>query len=63
MDNLPSLGDTIEITGVMSDPDPLPVGLRGTVISANAMQIGVEWANGRTLMLVPDDPYRIVRSA
>lgn len=64
---LPKAGDRIKITGVMDDPDPLPVGSTGTVTSVVAFthgsvlgadaQICVDWDNGRTLMLVDTDPF------
>lgn len=66
-------GDRIEVTGVLpNDPAPLDVGTRGVVRDVNYynrtrdhvdMQISVDWDNGRTLMLLADDPWRIVREA
>jgi hypothetical protein len=58
-------GDRIEVTGVMDDPDPLPVGSRGTVMGvlnpgSIFEQVDVEWDSRRTLMLIPHD-YRIVK--
>jgi hypothetical protein len=44
----------------MNDPSPLPVGSTGTVrrtTFGELAQIDVEWDNGRTLMLVPSDPF------
>ncbi len=64
---LPTVGQRVKITGVMDDPDPLPVGLTGTVTAVTEFghsiivgagaQISVDWDNGRTLMLVDTDPY------
>lgn len=39
------------------DPDPLPVGSEGTInyvgrFPGEGQQIGVDWDNGRTLMLI-----------
>jgi hypothetical protein len=44
----PDLGDRVRITGVMNDPNPLPVGTQGTVnwlgqwVSELTKQIGVK---------------------
>ena len=62
------VGDRVEITGLMpNDPDPLPIGLRGTVeeIPPHVGQLWVDWdvdAEGRkrTLVLLTTDPYRVV---
>lgn len=65
-------GDRVRITGLLpNDPDPLPVGLEGTV--ANVMnqatsieQIVVDWeliegdTRPRSLMLLPTDPFEVV---
>lgn len=61
----PQIGDRVKITGVMDDPDPLPVGLEGTVDYLTPMhygfqQYGVKWDNRRTLFLLPDDPFVIL---
>lgn len=62
----PRIGDRVQITGLMDDPDPLPVGLRGTVNWLGAwtglynQQIGVQWDDGRTLMLLPSDPFKVI---
>lgn len=61
-------GDRVRITGPMDDPDPLPTGLTGTVQWLNTgaggevIQIDVEWDNGRSLMLLPEDPYEVIDS-
>ena len=60
------VGDRVRIVGVMDDPDPLPVGLEGTVDWVNTwtseltQQIGVAWDDGRSLLLLPCDPYVVV---
>lgn len=59
-------GDRIRVTGVLpNDPAPIPIGNEGTVTGVrNAgtpyAQIDVEWDDGRTLMLLPGDPFEIV---
>ena len=63
------VGDRVEMIGVMpDDPDPIPVGTRGTVeeIPPGTGQIWVDWdpdAEGRkrSLVLLVGDPYRVVR--
>lgn len=55
-----SKGSRVEITGLMNDPDPLPVGSRGTVVGGNGSQIWVRWDSGRSLMLLTADPYRVL---
>jgi hypothetical protein len=62
------VGDRVEITGIMpNDPDPLPVGLRGTVEEIPPMmgQIWVDWdadseGRKRSLILLVGDPFRVV---
>lgn len=62
----PALGDRVRVTGPMDDPDPMPVGSEGTVdwvgqwTSHYTRQIGVKWDNGRTLLLLAEDPFEIV---
>lgn len=60
-------GDRIEITGTMpEEPNPLPVGSLGTVRrvrnpGTELEQISVDWDDAsRCLLLLPDDPFRIV---
>lgn len=56
-----SPGTRVEVTGVMeNDPDPMPVGSVGTVTGGNGEQIFVTWDNGRGLILLADDPYRVL---
>lgn len=75
---LPKEGDRVRMTGVMAnDPSPLPVGLEGTVLMVSEFdpgsfmgtraQIHVDWdadeaGHKRTLSLLAEDPYEIVRS-
>jgi hypothetical protein len=59
---MPREGDTVRVTGVMDDPDPIPVGTRGVVRSVRPafgdVQIDVDWIGvRRSLMLLGSDPY------
>lgn len=62
-------GDRVQMTGVMAnDPTPLAVGEEGTVETVfNAgtpyAQISVKWDSGRSLILLPEDPFRVVPDA
>lgn len=64
---IPQVGDRVEMTGVMrDDPDPIPVGTQGTVTwvgppSIVPQQIGVDWDIHRSLILLADDPFRVIR--
>ena len=64
--NPPSIGDRVRVTGRMDDPDPLPVGSEGTVdwigqwTDELTRQIGVAWDSGRTLLLLPSDPFEVL---
>jgi hypothetical protein len=61
------IGDRVRITGHMDDPNPLPVGTEGTVdwigqwTSDLTKQVGVKWENGSRLILLPHDPYEVIR--
>jgi len=61
-------GARVRITGFLpEDPDPLPLGTEGTVTSVNNPgtdweQIVVKWDNGRSLFLLPGDPFQVVTS-
>jgi hypothetical protein len=60
---IPPVGSRVEITGTMpNDPDPLPIGTQGTVTGGyeSARQIFVDWDNGRSLILLTSDPYRVI---
>ena len=70
MNRTPRKGDRIRLLAMSDDPDPIPVGQLGTVVSVSRHgggkdawhQIDVAWDNGRTLMLVsPPDRFEIVR--
>lgn len=57
----------MQVTGHMDDPHPIPVGAEGTVDWVGqwtcdlTRQIGVKWDNGRSLILLGGDPYRVIR--
>lgn len=71
---VPKTGDRVRITGTMpNDPDPLPIGLTGTVeevvpayrTGLGRGQIWVDWdedadGNKRTLILLTDDPFEVI---
>ena len=60
-------GDRIRLLAMPDDPDPIPAGSTGTVISATKgtfAQLEVDWDNGRTLALIPGvDQYEIIALA
>jgi hypothetical protein len=61
------VGDRVRMTGVMEDdPAPMEVGAEGTVRdvydAGTFSQIDVEWDNGRSLMLLPTDPFTVIRA-
>lgn len=63
-------GMRVRMTGVMDDPDPLPVGLEGTVEEAHpeVNQIWVKWdpdskGRERSLILLYQDPFEILSTS
>ena len=71
MTTTPRPGDRVRLLAMHDDPDPIPVGQMGTVVSVSRHggdkdawhQIDVGWDNGRTLMLVsPPDMFEIIAS-
>ena len=61
-------GDRVRMTGIMpNDPDPIPVGDEGEIIDLVGTyqnpQIRVRWDSGRSLMLLPNDPFEIIGRA
>lgn len=61
----PNLGDRIKMVGTMpEDPDPIAVGDEGTVdyVSHEFGQYGVAWDSGRSLMVLANDPFVILRT-
>ena len=63
------IGDRVAVTAALDDPAPLTVGMTGTVYWIGnwrnewTRQIGVRWDDGRHLMLLPGDPFRVIGSA
>lgn len=63
-------GDRIELVNMSDDPNPIPVGTKGTIERVNPVEFGkndkftqvvVKWDNGRTLMLcIPPDEAKII---
>ena len=50
------IGDRIRLLSMPDDPDPLPIGATGMVVGITEgpmAQVGVDWDNGRSLMLIP----------
>ena len=69
MSNIPKPGDRIRLLAMPNDPDPIPAGEVGTVVSVarhgegrNARhQVDVNWDHGRSLMLaLPPDRIEIM---
>jgi hypothetical protein len=61
-------GDRVRMTGIMrDDPYPMEVGAEGTINHVNEgpgfAQYGVTWDNGRSLMLLPEDPFIVISRA
>lgn len=55
-------GRRVEMTGPMVDPNPIPVGEKGTITSVDdAGTLHVKWDSGRNLGLLEEDPYRVLR--
>jgi hypothetical protein len=72
MKRLPQKGDWVRLLRMQDDPDPIPPGATGTVVSAARhgfgkdawTQIDISWDNGRALMLVSvPDEFEIIQSA
>ena len=70
MNKIPREGDRVRLIAMHDDPDPIPPGQLGTVVSVSRPgagtdtwhQIDVAWDNGRTLMIVsPPDRFELVR--
>lgn len=60
------IGDRVRVTGPMNDPNPIAVGVEGTVRYVGGWdneitrQIGVDWDDGSTLFLLEHDPFTVV---
>lgn len=46
-------GTRVQLVSMHLDPDPVPVGTRGTVTGGNGGQVWVKWDDGRSLNLLP----------
>lgn len=60
-------GDRIKLISMKNDPNPIKVGMTGTVTNVNTdgsrefHQIHVEWDDGRTLRLLPyEDEFELL---
>jgi hypothetical protein len=69
MKTLPKTGDRIRLLDMPDDPNPIPIGELGTVVSVFSHgtgksawhQVDVEWDHGHTLMLtLPPDQIEIL---
>lgn len=63
------VGKRIKLTAMPEEPNPLPIGSEGTIVSVSRIcmdakpwwQIVVKWDNGSPLMLcVPPDRYQLI---
>jgi hypothetical protein len=61
------IGDRIKLVSMDNDPNPIPVGAKGTVMRMEKLpfegetQVEVEWDNGRSLSLIfPFDKFELV---
>jgi hypothetical protein len=43
------------VLGHMEDPEPIPVGTEGTIVGVDPVGYQMEWDNGRTLSLIPEE--------
>ena len=58
-------GDRVRLISMPEDPDPIPVGMEGTVLHVHDhgdwTQVEVAWDNGRKLMLtLPEDEVTVI---
>lgn len=58
-------GDRIRLTRMDNDPDPIPIGTTGTVVSVSdfgaSAQIRINWDIDRSLALVlPEDEFDVI---
>jgi hypothetical protein len=58
------IGDRIRLLSMPDDPDPLPIGATGTVVTITEgpmAQVCVDWDSGRSLMLIPGvDQFEVI---
>jgi hypothetical protein len=50
----PMIGKRVRLIH-MEDPEPIPVGTEGTVVGVDPVGYQMEWDNGRTLTLIPEE--------
>ena len=50
----PMIGKRVRLIH-MEDPEPIPVGTEGTIIGVDPVGYQMEWDNGRTLTLIPEE--------
>lgn len=56
-----TVGCRVRVTGILpNDPAPLEIGDEGEVTMVTNWQITVAWESGRTLMLLPGDPFEVL---
>jgi hypothetical protein len=62
-----AVGDRVAVVaGILDDPAPMAAGMTGTVCWVGAWtteltrQIAVQWDDGRRLVLLPGDQFRVV---
>jgi len=59
-------GDRVQLVSMPEEPDPIPIGTKGTVVFVNlapgiGTQVEIKWDNGRTLMAcLPPDLIRVI---
>lgn len=64
-------GDRVELVAMPGDPNPLPRGSKGTVLSVQEFdwpepwtQVCVQWDTDRRLMIcIPPDDVRVIEAA
>lgn len=54
------VGSRIRLLQMDNDPYPIPVGTEGTITGVFEKQISVDWADGRSLMLIPEDRFEVI---
>ncbi len=50
----PMIGKRVKLIH-MEDPEPIPVGTEGTIVGVDPVGYQMEWDNGRTLTLIPEE--------
>jgi len=52
----PMIGKRVRLIH-MEDPEPIPVGTEGTIVGVDPVGYQMEWDNGRTLTLIPEEDW------